>query len=202
MQIQNETLLTISKRRSVRTFLKDDIPDEIIQVLLKAANDAPSAHNQQSWRFVVLKGDKKQGLANLVNTKANDFDRPASALLRMASKSITSAPVVIAVFNTGDLIRHGSMLFKVDKEVANDFFRVMEIQSSSAAVQNILLSATSLGLGSVWLGILYLIKNEVTEYLQEPQGDFMAVVPIGYPAKDITSGPQKQPLEYKVKYLS
>lgn len=150
----------------------------------------------------MLKGDKKHGLATLVNTKANDFDRPASALLRMASKSITSAPVVIAVFNTGDLIRHGSMLFKVDKEIANDFFRVMEIQSSAAAVQNILLSATSLGLGSVWLGILYLIKEEVTEYLQEPQGDFMAVVPIGYPARDVTSGPQKQPLEYKVKYLS
>ena len=59
---------------------------------------------------------------------------------------------MIAVANTGDLIRHGTELFKVEKETAHDFFRTMEIQSSAAAVENMLLAATSLGLGTVWLG--------------------------------------------------
>ena len=77
----------------------------------------------------------------------------------MAAKSIISAPIVIAVTNTGDLIRHGTKLFQVEKETAHDFFRTMEIQSSAAAVENILLAATSLGLGSVWLGVLYLMKD-------------------------------------------
>ena len=96
--------------------------------------------------------------------------------------------------NTGELIRHGSELFQVDKEAARDFFRTMEIQSSAAAVENLLLAATSLGLGSVWLGILFLMKDEVLHFLGEPEGEFMAVMPVGYPAKT-TEGPKKRPLE-------
>jgi len=58
--------------------------------------------------------------------------------------------------------------------MAHDFFRTMEIQSSAAAVQNLLLAATSLGLGTVWLGILYLIKDDLLPFFGEPKGEFMA----------------------------
>jgi nitroreductase len=197
---RNETLGVIRARRSVRTFTKDDVPPEEVEHLLRAANHAPSAHNQQAWRFIVLRGEKKNGLAQLVTAKAASFPRPAAALLRMGAKSILSAPVVIAVANTGDLIRHGTDLFRVEKEMAHDFFRTMEIQSSAAAVQNILLAATSLGLGTVWLGILYLIKDDVLRFLDEPEGEFMAVVPVGRPVK-IGTGPQKHPLDMKVKLV-
>jgi nitroreductase len=199
--IRNETLKTIRDRHSVRTFLKDDVTDEEISTLLHAANQAPSAHNQQAWRFIILRGDKKQELAQLVNTQSAAFPRPAAALLRMGTKSIISAPVVIAVANTGDLIKRGTELFKVEKERAYDFFRTMEIQSSAAAVENILLAATSIGLGTVWLGVLYLIKDEVLRFLGEPGGEFMAVVPVGRPAKP-GIGPQKQPVESKVRTLA
>src|SRR5512143_2192176 len=197
---RNDTLGTIKARRSVRTFTKDDVTDEEIRVLLHAANQAPSAHNQQAWRFIILRGNKKQELAQLVTTQSATFPRPAAALLRMGAKSIISAPVVIAVVNTGDLIRHGTDLFKVEKDTAHDFFRTMEIQSSAAAVENILLAAMSLGLGTVWLGVLYLIKDDVLQFLGEPAGEFMAVVPVGRPAR-IGSGPQKQPVEMKVRML-
>lgn len=198
---KNEALKAIKDRRSVRTFTKDGVTDEEISVLLHAANQAPSAHNQQAWRFIVLQGEKKNELAQLVTTRSADLPRPAAALLRMGAKSIISAPVVIAVANTGDLIRHGTELFKVEKEMAHDFFRTMEIQSSAAAVQNILLAAVSLGLGTVWLGILYLIKDDVLRFLGEPEGEFMAVVPVGRPAR-IGSGPKKHPLDMKVRMLS
>jgi nitroreductase len=199
--IRNETLKTIRDRHSVRTFLKDDVTEEEISTLLHAANQAPSAHNQQAWRFIILRGGKKQELAQLVNTQSAAFPRPAAALLRMGAKSIISAPVVIAVANTGDLIKRGTELFKVEKERAFDFFRTMEIQSSAAAVENILLAATSIGLGTVWLGVLYLIKDEVLRFLGEPGGEFMAVVPVGRPAKP-GIGPQKQPIESKVRTLA
>jgi nitroreductase len=198
--LSNDTLKTIKGRRSIRTFTKQPVSDELVRILLQAANDAPSAHNQQSWRFIVVAGGKKQELAQLINARAGDFPRPASVLLRMAAKSIAGAPVVIAIANTGDLIRHGTELFKVEKEMAQDFFRTMEIQSSAAAVQNLLLAATSLGLGTVWLGILYLIKDGLRQFLGVPEGEFMAVVPVGYPAH-AGSGPQKQPLEMKLRYL-
>jgi nitroreductase len=197
---RNETLRTIRERRSVRTFTRDEVSDEEIRLLLHAANQAPSAHNQQAWRFIILRNEKKQELAQLVTTQSAEFPRPAAALLRMGAKSILSAPVVIAVANTGDLISHGTELFKVEKETAHDFFRTMEIQSSAAAVQNILLAATSLGLGTVWLGVLYLIKDDVLRFLGEPEGEFMAVVPVGRPAR-IGSGPQKQPVEMKVRTI-
>ncbi|HSW64071.1 MAG TPA: nitroreductase family protein [Dissulfurispiraceae bacterium] len=198
--IDNETLKTIRNRRSIRSFTDQPVTDKQIQVLLSAANEAPSAHNQQSWRFIVLRNRKKQELADLVSARANDFPRPSSALLRMAARSIVSAPVVIAVANTGELMNHGTDLFKVEKEMAFDFFRTMEIQSSAAAVQNLLLAATSTGLATVWLGILYLMKDDVLRQLGEPEGEFMAVVPVGYAQRE-TRGPKKQPVDMRVKFL-
>ncbi len=198
--MRNDTVETIKRRHSVRTFTKQPVSDEQVKVLLEAANDAPSAHNQQSWGFIVVRGKRKEELAQLVNARSGAFPRPASVLLRMAAKSIAGAPVVIAVSNTGDLISHGTELFKVEKAMAHDFFRTMEIQSSAAAVENLLLAATSLGLGTVWLGILYLIKDDVRAFLGEPEGEFMAVVPVGY-AAHAGSGPKKQPFEMKARYL-
>lgn len=196
----NQTLQTIRERRSVRMFFDKPVSDADIRTILQAANQAPSAHNQQSWRFIVLRGEKKRQLVELVNAKAANFPRPSSALLRMASRSMASAPVVIAVANSGQLIRHGTDLFKVAKDTAHDFFRIMEIQSSAAAVQNLLLAAASLGLATVWLGVLVLLKHEVLEFLGEPDGEFMAVIPVGYAARP-GGGPQKQPLEVLVKQL-
>lgn len=176
------------------------VSEEHVKIILQAANEAPSAHNLQSWKFIVLKGNKKQDLAHLVTTRSAEFPKPSSALLRMASRSILSAPVVVAVANTGELIERGTQLFKVDKERAKDFFRTMEIQSSAAAVENLLLAATSLGLATVWLGILFLIKDAVLEFLGEPGGEFMAVIPVGYAAVS-GNGPKKQPFDMKVRYV-
>ncbi|MBI4753130.1 nitroreductase family protein [Candidatus Desantisbacteria bacterium] len=196
----NETLQTINNRRSIRSFTPQEVSNQQINIILQAANTAPSAHNQQSWRFIVIKDRKKQELANLIVANSNKFPRPASTLLRMAARSISSATVVIIVVNTGGLIEHGVELFKIEKEMANDFFRTMEIQRSAAAIENLLLAATSLGLSTVWLGILFLIKDDVLKFLDEPKGEFMAVVPVGYADK---SGlrPKKRSIETMIKYL-
>jgi len=189
----NETMRTIAERHSVRRFAERPVRDELVSALLDAANRAPSAHNQQSWRFLIVRRGKKADLAELANRRAADFARPASVLLRMAARTITAAPVVIAVANTGDLIRHGGELFQLGESANLDFFRTMEIQSSAAAVENLMLAATSLGLGTVWLGILYLIKDEALRLLGEPEGEFMAVIPVGYPEAEGAS-PKKRPL--------
>ena len=199
-QTDNETLRIITQRRSIRQFQEKPVDNALIRKILDAANKAPSAHNQQSWRFIVVLGKKKQALAQLITDKAPDFPKPASSILRMAARSITNAPAVIAVVNSGALIEHGTKLFKVGKALGKDFFRTMEIQSSASAVQNLLLAATSLGLASVWLGILFIMKDEVRAFLGESKGEFMAVIPIGYPLKTYQP-PHKKSLEYIVKYL-
>lgn len=195
----NETLRTIARRHSTRKFSPTPISDDVLKTILQAANQAPSAHNQQSWRFIVLRGEKKNGLATLIADHAGQFPKASAVLLRMAARTIVSAPAVIAIANTGELIAHGQELFQIENDLSQDFFRTMEIQSSSAAVQNLLLAATSLGVSTVWLGIMYLIKKAVLEYLGEPQGEFMAIVPIGYSEKEAL-GPTKRPLEMIVKF--
>lgn len=196
----NETLATIHARHSIRQFAPDALDEGQLMMLLDAANQAPSAHNRQSWKFIVLAGDARLSLAELVSTISKSFERPASSLLRMAARSIASAPATIAVVNTGDLISHGTELFQVDRELGFDFFRTMEIQSSAAAVENLLLAATSLGLGAVWLGILFLMKDRILTFLEEPQGEFMAVIPVGKPLRP-TQGPNKKPLENVIKRM-
>jgi len=181
-------------------FADTPVSDDDLKTILHAANQAPSAHNRQSWRFIILKGEKKTELANLVNVKAASFPRPSSVLLRLASRSIAGAPVVIAVANTGELIAKGHELFKVEKTSGRDFLRLMEVQSSAAAVQNMLIAATSLGIATVWLGVLVLIKNDILRFVGEPEGEFMAVVPVGYAAKQ-SPGPHKRPLIMVVKEL-
>ncbi|HEY3309773.1 MAG TPA: nitroreductase family protein [Desulfuromonadaceae bacterium] len=193
-------LENIQNRRSVRQFNDKRLSEADIRTILQAANHAPSAHNQQSWRFIVISGKKKQELAHLINLKAPEFSRSSSALLRMAARSIASAPVVVAVVNTGELIRHAIDLYSVEGENYFDFFRTMEIQSSAAAAENLLLAATALGISSVWLGVLYLIKGDVLRLLEEPEGEFMAVVPLGYSEKT-RAMPPKQSLEVKVKFM-
>ncbi|NTV29810.1 MAG: nitroreductase family protein [Candidatus Omnitrophica bacterium] len=198
--LRNETLQKISQRRSTRLFQETPVSREDIQTILHAAHQAPSAHNQQSWRFVVLEGEKKEALAELVIAKAADFPKPASTLLRLASRSIHSAPVVIAVANTGELISRGGDLFNIRDASAHDFFRIMEIQSSAAAVQNLLVAATSVGLGTVWLGVLVLVKDDVLRFIGQPSGEFMAVIPVGYSAQS-SSSPKKKSLDLVIKYL-
>jgi nitroreductase len=196
----NDTLRTIHDRHSIRVFREDPVPDEFIAAILDAANAAPSAHNLQSWKFIVIRGSKKRELVELMNSHSENFPKPACTLLRMACRTIATAPAVIAVANTGELIRHGTSLFKIDTGRASDFFRTMEIQSSAAAVENLLLAAKSLGLDSVWLGIMFLIKDEVLKMLGEPKGEFMAIVPLGYAARP-SDGPKKRGLDVTVKYL-
>lgn len=197
---KNPTLDSIYQRHSIRNFTEQPVSHDDLNTLLDAANQAPSAHNQQSWRFIVVSGDKKAALAKLVSQRAGDFPKASSALLRMAARSIKSAPVVVAVANTGELIDHGGKLFQLGEQQTLDFFRTMEIQSSAAAVENMLLAATSLGLSTVWLGVLFLIKDEVMAFLDEPQGEFMAVIPVGYAARQ-SQGPKKRAAELMVKWL-
>ncbi len=197
----NEVIKNINYRRSVRSFTDQTVTDDDIKTILNAANKAPSAHNQQSWKFIVIKGSKKEQLVELITRKAADFPKAASVLLRLSSRAIASAPVVIAIANTGELIEHGTKLFQIEQSQSYDFFRTMEIQSSAAAVENLLLAVTSLGLGAVWLGIMFLIKDEVLTLLDEPKGEFMAVIPVGYPSKS-SLGPNKKHLDMVIKELN
>ena len=175
----NHTLQDIEQRRSIRSFTDEPVCEEDLMTILRAANHAPSAHNQQSWRFIVIRGERKKALASLVNARAGDFPKAASVLLRMAARSINSAPVVVVVANTGTLINHGTELFQIEKPTGCRLFpdhgdsKFGGGDSKPAFGGNVTRSGDGMAGGAVSH------QGEVLRFMGEQEGEFMAVIPGG-----------------------
>ncbi|MDR3184620.1 MAG: nitroreductase family protein [Prevotellaceae bacterium] len=152
-----DTLTIISQRKSVRHFTGREVSDGQIEVLLRAAMAAPSAKNKQVWEFVVI-------------NERSLLDRLA-ALLPYA-RMLTQSPVAIVV--CGDLSKHTG-------ESALNW-----VSDCSAASENLLLAAESLGLGAVWTAAFPYADREaaVRQATCLPEHITpLAVIPVGYPAK-------------------
>lgn len=120
----HSSLQPIFSRRSIRRYTDKEITPELIQDLLEAGMAAPSACAKDPWHFVVL-------------TSRASIDRLAECLPN--GKMLTGAPAALVV--CGDINK------------AHDRELSFLLQDVSAAVENILLAANMLGLGSCWLGI-------------------------------------------------
>ncbi len=147
----------IFRQRSIRQFTGQKLTAEQIKTLLEAAMAAPSAMNMKPWRFVVVQSPEP--LAKL--RKALPFGKMA-------------APCAIVV--CGDL-----RSFK--RAVQERFW----VQDCSAATQNILLAATTLGLGTVWCGVhpINTIEKNIRNALEIPEGVIpLNVIFVGYPAEE------------------
>lgn len=165
----NEVYKNMLKRRSIRKFKSDAVKDEDIEILLKAAMAAPSACNKQPWEFYVVKSSDKLDLVKASGRYTN-----------------MNAPLAIVVCGNED-----RCLSKKD----NDFF----IQDCSSAITHILLSAESLGLGSLWCGAYPM--NSVVSKLRtalelEEKIIPLGIVYIGYPDEEKESRTQ-----YKEEYI-
>ncbi|MGL5271912.1 MAG: nitroreductase family protein [Phocaeicola sp.] len=153
---ENQTMESIFNRTSVRSYTTQKVEKEKVDLMLRAAMAAPTAVNKQPWAFIVV--DDREVLDSL------------AANLPYA-KMIAEAPLAIVVCGNLD---------KALTEVDRNYW----IQDCSAATQNILLAAHSLGLGAVWTGVTprqERIKT-VREVLNIPSNLVpLNVIPIGYP---------------------
>lgn len=148
---------TIFKRRSIRKYQDKIVSDQLIKELLKAAMAAPSARNAKPWLFYVIKNDGILSSIKQVITSAN-----------------YNAQLGIVV--AGDM-------HKALPEPSRDYW----IEDCSAAVENLLLRATSLGLGSVWCGIYPSTQRvDAIRKILQLADDIIpfAFVNIGYPAEE------------------
>ncbi len=142
----------IKKRRSVRSYKKDPVPEDKLNKILEAARLAPSAHNAQDWKFVVVKEEKKR--KKIAETSGQRF--------------IAEAPVIIvAVAQDPDKIMScGVPQYAVNLAIACD---------------HITLQAVELGLGTCWIGAfpqqgIKDILGVPNRY------KIVALLPLGYPA--------------------
>lgn len=114
----------ILNKKSVRKYTKEEVKKEQLEMLVRAGMAAPSARNSQPWLFFVI--DDRTILDNLAKQLPN-------------AKMLLSAKAAIVV--CGNL----------QKALEGDG-REFWVQDCSAATQNILLAAESMGLGAVWTG--------------------------------------------------
>ena len=139
----------IRRRRSIRRYLDKLTNDEDIKKVIESGIWAPSGLNNQPWKFKVLKGNHKDGLAEFTKY----------------GRIIKNAPLAICVF-----LDNGST-----------YNREKDIMSIGACIQNMLLQACELGLGSCWLGEILNKKEAVEKYLKTGSDyELMAVITLGY----------------------
>jgi len=148
----------IGSRRSIRAFKRDTVPEKILNKILEAAWWAPSAGNLQAREFILVTDPElKRKLCNAA----------------LGQSFIEEAPIDIVV--CANERRSAQRYGQRGKELYC-------IQDATASVQNILLAAHALGLGTCWVGAFS--EENVSEALNLPNGvKPIAIIPLGYPAE-------------------
>ncbi|RQD71832.1 MAG: nitroreductase family protein [Tindallia sp. MSAO_Bac2] len=146
----------IKLRRSARTFETKPVEREKVEEILRAAMQAPSAHNQQPWEFLVVED------ANKIKELSQ---------LHQYTAPLAGAPVAIVVLMNRKRLK------------VEAFWQ----QDISAAVQNMMLQAVDLGLGTLWMGVApkeeYMTK--VKEMCQLPEEvEAFGLFAVGYTEKN------------------
>jgi len=167
----SDIMTHILSRRSIRKYTDEPVSREDILRLLQAAMAAPSASNRRPWEFVVV-------------TEPDVLKRLRGALIL----GRYNAPAAIVVCGN---------MGRAQPWPARDFW----IEDCSAATENILLAATGLGLGSVWIGVypIGLFVKAVSRALSLPKSIIpLGAVYVGHPAE--TKAPRTQYDERRVHW--
>ena len=181
-----ELFEAIKHRRSIRKYTEDPVDDEAIEAILEAGRWAPSWSNTQCWRFIVVRDpDIKAKVAeSLVKFKIK-----GELVENPGIKIINSVPVLIVVCaemgkSGGPPGSGGGVEFITDK---GDWFMF----DTALAVQNMVLAAHGLGLGTVIIGTFDAVKAE--KALGVPEGfRVVTLFPVGIPAKEGNAPPRKE----------
>jgi nitroreductase len=171
----NETLQTIARRRSVRRFNDEQITDAELRAVLEAGLQAPSANNNQSCFFLAIQ-DK---------TVLKDISEGSKAGMRMAPVEW----VANAGANEKFHIFYNAPTAVI---VAARKDAVAPLDDACAAIQNMLLAAESLSIGSCWIGFVrYHFQNpEAYAKLDIPEGyEVQYGVALGYKPDEPTAKP-------------
>jgi len=167
--MENQVLQAIRNRRSTRKYKEEQISEEELQAILEAGIQAPSAVNEQPWHFTVVQNKE---MINHMSKKAKEemiqSDNEGAVTFGKSDVNIFyHAPTVIIVSGKKDV--------------------PSSLVDCSAAIENMLIAAESIGLGTVWVGFVrffFKLHNEVKK-LKLPEGyePFYAVV-VGYKEND------------------
>ncbi|MEM1514481.1 MAG: nitroreductase family protein [Candidatus Bathyarchaeia archaeon] len=187
----------IEGRRSIRSYLPRGIPKDAILRIIDAARWAPSAHNAQPWRFIVIfdPSVKKKLAEAMASDWLRDLERdghPQEETKRLTEDSIrrfSEAPIlIVAAITMREMHRYP------DRR-RQRFEHLMATQSLAAAIQNILLVAHAEGLGACWFCAPLFCQETVRKTLKMPRDiEPQALITVGYPAEN-PEPPSRKPLK-------
>ncbi|MCI8387345.1 MAG: nitroreductase family protein [Clostridiales bacterium] len=182
----------IKMRRSVRKYRPDPVPRELIEDILRAGMLAPSSKNRQPWKFIVTMGESKNAALDAMQCGL-DRERhkpllPESAHYISGAQNtlyiMRQAPVVIFIVNPLGL-ELGRSLTAEER-----IYEICNAQSVGAAIENMSLTATELGLGSLWICDTYFAYDELTKWLNT-DGELLAALAVGYADESPSARPRK-----------
>jgi F420 biosynthesis protein FbiB-like protein len=186
------TLEAIAGRRSIRRFKDAPVSDEDIETILTAATQAPSGKNRQPWRFVVVKGDHRTEMVRIMRESIAFLEEQGSdtGSARWTANVMEQAPVTVFVFDAHTPRQ------RLPWEGGGD---LVNVQSIGAAIQNMLLAALDLGLGSLWICDVLYAYDPLCDWLKQ-EYQMIAAVSFGYP--DEQPGPRpRRPLSEVTTWL-
>jgi nitroreductase len=171
----------IAGRRSIRKYKPDPIDDKVLNQVLEAARQAPSWANTQCWRLVVVRDkDIKVKLADTM------FSFPGRT--NPTAEAMKVAPVAIALCAE---IGKSGFSFREPREAVTDKGEYWYMFDAALAMENLVLSAYSLGLGTVIIGAFN--PKAAATLLKVPAGyAVVALTPLGYPDEAPDARPRKE----------
>lgn len=185
-------LEAIKNRRSIRKFKDDEVPRHMIEEIIQSGILAPSAKNRQPWKFVVVSGNGKTDMVTAMeNGLEREKERPLLPSITQyisgaayTLKIMEQAPVTIFIVNPAGVDVHSSL---TEEEHISE---ICNAQSIGAAIENMILTATELGLGSLWICDTYFAYDELQTYLNT-EGELFAALAIGYADETPNARPRK-----------
>jgi nitroreductase len=159
----------IQTRHSIPKVKKDPIPRALIEKLLTAAVQAPNHHRVRPWRFVVLQGQARERLGEVMaNSLKNRNPEALEDTLAVERSKPLRAPLLIAV--------------GVDKPSEPKVLEIENVCAAAAACENLLLAAHALGLGAMWRTGSAAHDPQVKSLLGfTPDQHLIGFIYIGYP---------------------
>lgn len=186
-------LNAIVNRRSIRKYKPDNVPQPVIEEIIKAGMLAPSSKNRQPWKFIVATGDSKDEAVEIFRKgiereKADPFLYESTQYISGAEytlKIMQQAPVLIFIANT--LSEKFDRPLDVEKRVSE----ICNTQSVGAAIENMILAATDSGLGSLWICDTYFAQKELNNWMNT-EGELCAALALGYADEAPSARPRKK----------
>ena len=206
LNLSPEELLTTTRAVRKRLDLTRPVELEVIKECLEIALQAPTGGNHQGWHFIVVTdAAKREGLAELYRRALEAYAANPSSSGNLSLNDPERGPQQVRVMESA------TFLAAHLHEVPVLILACIEHDGSPAtmgrgssiypAVQNLLLAARGLGLGSVITSLHKRYEKEIKELLGIPENvETAALLPIGYPADGVSYGPTRRSPVEEVTY--